>query len=141
MIDAREARIVYKENEYKNQIRELLQAREEERDKINKYQYCETLLEPVYDKIAEASADGYNRITLSLFDFCYRSYGGRDTEYYYDLDVRGIPSTVSGYDNMPTQRHNMSHLIKEVLNSHGYKVSILREYWGYNEYDELEIIW
>ncbi len=149
MIDAREARIVYEENEYKNQIRDLLQAQKEAEEAIIRKQKelekeakCETILQPLYDKIAEASADGYNEVMLYLSDFCYRkiSYSA-DCTYWLNIDVRPIPCVICGYGNMPEQRHTVSHIIKTILESHGYEVEITREYWGYNEYDALMIKW
>ena len=101
MIDAREARIVYEENEYKNSIRNLLEAQKEMEEAIKRKQeelakeiYCEEILQPVYDKIAEASADGYNSIELYLSDFSYKTVRGYGVPYSYNLNVRPIPCTV-----------------------------------------------
>lgn len=148
MIDAREARIVYEENEYKNSIRDLLEAQKEVEEAIKRKQeelakevYCEEMLQPIYDKIAEASADGYNKIELYLSDFSYKTVHGYGVPYWYNLNVRPIPCIVCGYGNMPEQRHTVSHIIKTILESHGYEVEITREFWGYNEYDELVIKW
>lgn len=149
MIDAREARIVYEGNEYKNDIRDILEAQkkaeqeaQEKTERLKKTEECDTILQPIYDKIAEAAADGYNSIVIYLSDYSYKQVKYCYThEYWGSINVRPLSARLVGYGNMPDQRHTFTHLVADVLEFHGYNTEITREYWGYSEYDEIVVTW
>ena len=149
MIDAREARIVYEENEYKNGIRDILEAQkkaEEEakarEERMKRASECEAVLQPFYDKIAEAAADGYNQILVYISDFYYKEVCWSDSPYWGKINIRPLSYSLCGGGNIPTQRHNFSQFVSDVLESHGYTVKKEEEMtFNYNGYDILTIKW
>lgn len=148
MIDAREARIVFEENEYKNDIRDILEAQkkaekeqQEKVQRLKKMDECDVTIQPIYDCIAEASADGYNEIVTKFGDYNYskpylwEKYGCR-------MNVRPLFNTnLTNCGNLVERRHSFTQLVKDVLEAHGYEVEITRSCWGYNDYDEITIKW
>ena len=158
MIDAREARLVYEENEYKNDIRDELLAKKKEEEKLSQLERAllnkkefDKMTQTIWDNIATAAADGYNGIGLSVRDY---NYGGPDLyvwdehnwiQYTASINVRPYfdeeQFTGRSWRNQYEKRHYLTRIIEEYLKRHGYEVIEKNIYDSYYDADKIVIKW